>query len=412
MRPPGPPAIVFGVDTPIGLTIARELGGRGVEVTGIGRSTTALGRFSRHVRHFEVRPTDDEGIAAMLRGIAARSPDGALLLAVSESDIVVLNRLRDRVPGVRMLIPRADRFAAVLDKAVTLRAAEAAGVPVPWTLPLDEIVAGGMARYSGRFPVVAKWPNPLAAQPRLAAIGVPFEKLAYCYNWADLERMHARLAPAGVFPLVQEHCPGYGLGQFVLMHHGAPILTFQHRRVHEWPPEGGFASLCESLPSTAHRETMERSIALLRALDWEGAAMVEYRYDPASDRAVLMEINGRFWGSQPLARHAGALFGWTTYAVLGEVAQAGTTPYRAGVRCCNGIPEIKRLLRIVLHPELVADKSLHFSRSGELARYLLTLLDPRTRYYVASWSDPMPFFADLFFGLSRAARRIMGRPGR
>ena len=36
--------------------------------------------------------------------------------------------------------------------------------------------------------------------------------------------------------------------------------------------------------------------------------MVEYRHDPLSGQYWLMEVNGRFWGSLPLATAAGADF--------------------------------------------------------------------------------------------------------
>src|SRR5262249_28099013 len=141
---------------------------------------------------------------------------------------------------------------------------------------------------------------------------------------------------------------------------GEPLLTFQHRRLHEWPPEGGSSTLCESLPHHQHRKQMDLSIALLREIGWEGAAMVEYRYDPAHDRFVLMEINGRFWGSQPLAFHAGAQFGWLTYSVLGRRVVPDISPPKVGVLCRYLIPDIKRLLRIVFQPGKIQDRSLRF----------------------------------------------------
>ena len=51
-----PTAIVLGVDTPIGLTVIRELGRRGVPVHGIGRNSDALGRTSRYLSGFSLRP--------------------------------------------------------------------------------------------------------------------------------------------------------------------------------------------------------------------------------------------------------------------------------------------------------------------------------------------------------------------
>src|SRR5690606_28748671 len=101
-------------------------------------------------------------------------------------------------------------------------------------------------------------------------------------------------------------------------------LCFQHERLHEWPPEGGVSTLCRSVPLERHQEQMAKSVALLVSLGWSGPAMVEYRYDPGRGRYVLMEINGRFWGSQPLAYHCGAHFAWEGYrrAVLGATDDA------------------------------------------------------------------------------------------
>ncbi len=46
----------------------------------------------------------------------------------------------------------------------------------------------------------------------------------------------------------------------------------------------------------------------LEHLNWQGVAMLEYRWDPASDRLYLMEMNARFWGSLHLALYAGVDF--------------------------------------------------------------------------------------------------------
>lgn len=56
--------------------------------------------------------------------------------------------------------------------------------------------------------------------------------------------------------------------------------------------------------------------------------MVEYRFDSKSQRAVLMEINGRYWGSFPLAVHCRAGFAFLAYSVqgLGKVLPMPANP--------------------------------------------------------------------------------------
>lgn len=92
---------------------------------------------------------------------------------------------------------------------------------------------------------------------------------------------------------------------------------------------------------------MQQSIALLQALEWEGIAMVEYRHDPATGESALMEVNGRFWGSLPLAYHAGAEFSFLCYQLIGNNEAVANTTYRSGIRCRYMVPESRRLVRIL-----------------------------------------------------------------
>ena len=189
------------------------------------------------------------------------------------------------------------------------------------------------------------------------------------------------------------------------MRRGEALLTFQHRRLHEWPPEGGFSTLCEGVPLAMHGELQEQSIALLRRIDWEGPAMVEYRHDPATGHSWLMEINGRFWGSLPLASQSGAEFAWMTYAVLGLKDESVRCVVRSELRCRSLVTEAKWLLRVVCAPHKIQDRSLRFSRLRELAKWIGMFFDPRMRYFVFSLDDPVPALADLLAGAWRRLRR-------
>jgi predicted ATP-grasp superfamily ATP-dependent carboligase len=152
---------------------------------------------------------------------------------------------------------------------------------------------------------------------------------------------------------------------------------------------------------------MARSEALLREIGWEGPAMVEYRHDERSGRAVLMEINGRFWGSLPLAAHSGAPFGLAAYHALGlDCPVPDPQPYKTGVRCRFMVAETRRLVRILLARRAIPDRSIHFSRSRELGSFIGGFVDG-SRYYVFSWRDPLPFLADIAFILRRAGSLVV-----
>lgn len=391
------PAVVLGIDTPIGLSIVRELGERGVAVHGIARSSGALGLSSRYLARGLLRAQGEPAVLAQLLAVP-RDIGPACLFAIAESDIAFLNRHRAALAaaGYRPMFADQARMERVLNKEQSYRAAAAAGLRVPRTEQVASIDEAQQVGATLRYPVVLKWANPNAVAALLAQAGLALDKTRYCDTPQQLLDYLRPYAAVGCYPLIQEYCAGYGLGQFVLMHQGRAHDLFQHRRRHEWPPEGGFSSQCESLPLSQHAALMAQSVALLQALGWEGVAMVEYRYDPATGAAALMEINGRFWGSLPLAWHAGAAFAWHSHQLLGMGLPVRQSPYRAGLRCRFMVPETKRLLRILFQPDRIADRTLRFRRLPELAGYLADFVRPGNCYYVHAWRDPLPFWRDLW----------------
>ena len=334
----------------------------------------------------------------------ARTGVGAVL-AIAESDLVELAALPARIGDCHILAPRLDRLARVLDKRQTLEAAAEAGLLVPqtWQPMAGEDFAARVAVM--RYPLVAKWANPQAILPVLEAAGLEWRKTDYLHGPDDLRALLERFAPIGRWPLIQQYCGGVGLGQMLYMQDGRATLRFQHRRLHEWPPEGGVSTLCRAEPAASHAAQMALSEKLLQAIGWEGQAMVEYRHEPGSGRYWLMEVNGRFWGSQPLAWHCGAHFAWESYrrSVLGQ-GDAAPAP-RDDLRARYMVPETKRLARILLKPERIDDP--HFRRRplAELGGYLAAFFDPRSRYYVFSARDPRPWLRDMGQIVRKAARR-------
>ncbi len=395
-------AIVLGTDTPIGLSVVRELGRHGVEVHAVGRSLRSIGAASRFAAHNHMRPAG--ALAAWLPSLIAET--GAKgLLAVSEGDLIDLAPLPDVIDGCAILTPRAAPLAAVLDKAATLRHAAGLGIAVPscWQPGVSEEFAERSRTLA--YPVVLKWADPAAAMPALEAQGEAFRKAEFALGAAALLAALDRYTPMGQWPLVQSYCPGFGLGQMIHMDDGQATLRFQHRRLHEWPPEGGVSTLCEALPLTAHSPQMAQSEALLRAIGWAGPAMVEYRYDPATATYWLMEINGRFWGSLPLATACGAEFAWEAFrrGVLGETAPP-PAPHD-GLRARYMIPETRRLLRILFSPSAVRDPMFRVQRLRDMIGYVAGFFDLRMRYYVFRLDDPGPLLRDIANIIRKVLRR-------
>jgi predicted ATP-grasp superfamily ATP-dependent carboligase len=401
-----PPVIVLGIDTPIGLSVVRELGMRGVPVYGIGRCENAIGAASRYCLAASVRPANgalEQWLPQLIAKVGAKA-----LLAISEDDLIALAAMPDVIEGCQILTPRAGPLRIVLDKRETLARAAALGIDIPETwqpAEADDFPARAAAL---AYPIVAKWPDPPRVVAALAAVGLPLHKAEFIGDAAALLALLERTRGLKLWPLIQQYCPGSGLGQMLFIDQGLATLRFQHKRLHEWPAEGGVSTLCRVEASALHATQMAKSEALLKAIGWQGPAMVEYRYDPVNGRYALMEINGRFWGSMPLATHAGAHFAWEAYrrAVLGETSEA--PPHCEGLRARYMIPETRRLLRLLFGRGRIADPFFTAHPVKDLIAYLAGFLDPNMRYFVFSLSDPGPFLADAKAVLFKALRR--GRP--
>jgi protein-tyrosine-phosphatase len=123
--------------------------------------------------------------------------------------------------------------------------------------------------------------------------------------------------------------------------------------------------------------------------------MVEFRFDPESKRAVLMEVNGRPWGSLSLATQCGVDFPFYEWSVA-----CGKTPlFPAGYRPLRWRWTSGDLSR--LHALLISG-----SPNGRLHEIVQFLKDfrPATRHALWKPQDPVPAMAELALTLLKLGR--------
>jgi hypothetical protein len=196
------------------------------------------------------------------------------------------------------VLPGTKQLEACYDKEKTLQLAQALKVPVPRT----QLVCSPY----GDLPVAIGFPC-VVKPAREAAL---YKRVDYCHTESELrEALVRQLSLArehGAGVLVQEFIPGTGCGFFALMDHGRAVRVFMHERLREYPPSGGHSTAARSFYSP---RLSEIGLRLLSSLSWHGVAMVECKRDLRTGDYVLMEINGKFWGSLDLALSAGVNFG-------------------------------------------------------------------------------------------------------
>lgn len=315
------------------VSVIRSLGRAGHHVIAAGADATSPGFYSRYAREHVRYPSpgrDPTATAeALLDYVTRRRVD--LLVPVTDDVILPIIRRRDRFEAhctLALAKPRA--LATSLDKRATVELAQRLGVPTPRSALVR--TAEEARRQAGEigWPVVLK---PQASRVLRGNQPLAGMNVAYAGGYAGLLRIMREFE--GRCPvLLQDYYPGEGCGVELLAWRGRPLAALQHRRLREVPVTGGASSFRETVPLDP--VLYEHCVRLIDALGWTGLIMVEFKVGEEGPR--LMEINGRIWGSLPLAVKAGMDFP----ARMAELFLSGPpadgpvdAEYRLGVRSRN-----------------------------------------------------------------------------
>jgi predicted ATP-grasp superfamily ATP-dependent carboligase len=389
------------------LAVIRSLGRKGIDVVAADSSRWAQGGFSRFCAARTVYPSPAHGVQPFLRGlhriIDEFSPE--VLMPMTEQSILAMSQTRPEIESrVRLApLPSAEALRVAFDKKATVGLAVSLGIAVPRTVVLRDPADFTVLHSRLTYPVVIKprRSEALTADGRVATGGPP----AYCFGPDELAPKYASVHERAPSPLIQEFIPGEGYGVSALYNRGRLKALFAHRRLRMIRPTGSGSSLRESIAPPS--DMVEAARALLEALEWHGVAMVEFKRDARDGKPKLMEINGRFWNSLPLAVASGVDFPYLLYRLALEGDCPECFEYRTGVRGRWLAGDVRHLVEVLRgRPTGWTDRFP--SRVGTV----LGFLKPAGRdvHYDDLWlTDPIPFFAGI---AGAAARGLNGRAPR
>ena len=378
----------------VALAVARSLVRAGHAVCVTAPTRLSLAGVSHAVRSYRVETdplTDPAGYAADL-GRLARQDGTAVLLPLTDASVEAVLEHRGAFPTtVALPFPDLATYRAASDKAHVLAVAETCGFSAPETRILA--TPSAFVPDAALFPAVVK---PHRSVVRVGGIRrkltvVPVGDAAAC-------RRALAALPAAAFPvLLQRWVAGVGEGFFALRWNGRTIAMFAHRRLREKPPSGGVSVYRESI--ALEEQLAGPGVRLLDALDWQGVAMIECRREEGTGRQMVMEVNGRFWGSLQLAIDAGVDFP----SLLVRCAAGETVPqcpdYRVGIRSRWLWGDVDHLY-------------LRLRDGGGRLRALLDFLSVhpgRHRSEVWRWRDPVPFVVETLQWLGITPRTADAR---
>ena len=142
--------------------------------------------------------------------------------------------------------------------------------------------------------------------------------------------------------IAQQNFIGKGAGIEVLADEGEILFAFEHIRIHE-PLTGGGSSYRKSVP--IHSELLEASKKIMKALNYTGVAMLEFKINLKTGQWIFIELNARFWGSLPLAVTAGADFPYFLFLLLIHQQKKFQPEYSKGIYCRNISSDLKWLFK-------------------------------------------------------------------
>lgn len=356
---------------------------------GFSRGMFAPAALSRYCRtRLEYPPSTESRQAftnAVLEFVSRNNIE--LIFPVTDWTTIPLSQVRDQFEAsCHLVLPSPGALEIASDKYRTIEVARSQSVPVPrtWLLQSPPEL---QAVPELKFPIVVKDRYSVRWLGDRAEMG----SVVYAYSRPELERrVRERLEKVGDV-LVQEFVTGAGLG-FSCFACGSDVrLPFQWLRLREVDPRGSGSSLRKSVPLSP--DILDFSSRLIASAVFEGIAMVEYK-KPDLGPPILMEINGRPWGSIQLAIAAGIdypryLADWALY---GSLPNKEST-YRKGIVCRRMIGELTHLsnLRRGKPPEWPAPYPNFWITVAKMALPWY----PGLRYDDLSFSDPKPGWAGI-----------------
>ncbi len=389
-----PYAVVLGLDSMQGLQTARILARHGVPVIAVSSDPDHYANRTRVCEQVVVAASRQE-LFEFLETFGRSLDRKAVLVPCQDSRVQNVSRARDLLAGwYHILLPEADVVETLMDKTSFYRFAQEQGFPIPLTRFLSNESDARAAGAELTFPAVVKPGLRTSAWTEATP-----EKAIKVANPAELVEVFRRLGHASDPLIVQEWIDGdttdlYSCNCY-FGRNGEVLATFIARKIRQWPRHTGQSSMGEECRND---EVLDESIRLLRAVEYRGLGYVEMKRDRRTGKHLIVEPNvGRPTGRSAIAEAGGVDLLYTMY--------------------CDavGLPLPDRRVQTYGNARWVHLRRDLLSAASAIREGELTWLEwarsmrGRKAYAVASWSDPMPFLAELATAIREAARLLTRR---
>jgi D-aspartate ligase len=192
--------------------------------------------------------------------------------------------------------------------------------------------------------------------------------------------------------LIQERIPGNGENQFSycgICDHGRVSVSLVAQRRRQYPVEFGNASTF--VETTSQPEIEHGGRTFLESIGFDGMGEVEFKFDRRDGKYKILDVNSRPWGWHTLGQAAGVDFSYVLWMQKVGLPLAAHQKLRPAA----WVREITDAVAILKAQ----------SRGTEIKRLLNAMLHRKLICATFSFSDPIPFFAELALWLCAGSSR-------
>lgn len=200
----------------------------------------------------------------------------------AEVYVFAKNKERLAAQGIVAVVQDYESLTSILDKSLTLAAAEKVGFPIPRTfVPADREALAAVMEQSD---------PPWVLKPRLNAHGV---NIVFASDQEELASAFRKLSQAQARPIVQEYVPSTTKRNFYLVvNRDSEIVSLFSPEVQR-TRKVGVVKPCAAVISTTEIPFVDKVQALLRELGVWGTMTLQTVIDDRDGTPKLMEINPR-----------------------------------------------------------------------------------------------------------------------
>ncbi|WP_297188616.1 hypothetical protein [uncultured Porticoccus sp.] len=283
------------------IAVIRSLGEAGYRIFAIAPTPDALGFYSTFTSSYECHPsyTDSEFVPWLRSYIECNDIQ---MIVPSEGFLQAINAAYGEFSPLLPDAVDVEVVSTCLSKVATQARLKARLPELDWHIPVGGAVSseaelGQLAiddsMGTGPFFVKAD------AEKAKSNTG---SKVIFCKDIHALHHHIRQLLPDYHSLLWQEYVPGKKVGVSLWRHQGEFMAESMVLGVHMQPWTGGMMSLRESF---WHEAILADARKKMEILGWQGVAMMEYKWEPETDRFWFIEINARFWGYLHLDLYSG-----------------------------------------------------------------------------------------------------------